>query len=119
LTIASIGEDIHPLYGEESMPIQDNPYFIDTLADSSWEALLCFGMLIILFFVFVVYTYSSREKILYFLKHRSLPERQMRVCPGCGSTILIPLGPDNVKCNDCGAIFAATRNVVDYGKVND
>ena len=24
-----------------------------------------------------------------------------------------------VKCNDCGAIFAATRNVVDSGKIND
>ena len=65
---------------------------------------LLFGLIIL-----ILYTYSSRKTIIYYLKHRRLPEKQMRVCPGCGSTILIPLGPVNVKCNDCGAIFASSK----------
>jgi hypothetical protein len=81
--------------------------------------LICFSSLALLLIVLFLYAYSSRDKIIYFLKHRSMPERQMRVCPGCESTILIPLGPDNVKCNDCGVIFAATRNVGDTRKKDD
>ncbi len=76
------------------------------------ETISCFLSLIVLIMIGLYQIYNNRKKIIYFLKHRSLPEKQMRACPGCGSTILMPLGPDNVKCNDCGAIFAATRSIV-------
>jgi len=72
----------------------------------------CYIELIIALLIMILYLYAHRKKIIYTIKHRRLPEKQMRVCPGCGSTILIPLGPDNVKCNDCGAIFATSRSVV-------
>jgi len=76
---------------------------------SQWT---CFAELAILAGIGIMYLYANRENIVYLIKHRHFPPRhQGRACPGCGSENLVILKNGSVRCNDCGAIFASTKQL--------
>ena len=77
---------------------------------SKWT---CFAELVILAVIAVIYLWVYRKNVIYFLKHRRFaPRHQGRACPGCGSDNLTIMKNKSVRCNDCGAIFASTKQLV-------